>query len=85
MGRTYAGVLGLTACLLLLARGALAGAALESTMSAACLGLFGFAALGWIAGRLAERFVEESVRTRFQLALQSRHRDNTKANTAAGT
>ncbi len=71
MGKVYAGVLGLLACGMILARGLAAGSNLESTIATACAALFGFAALGWIAGQLAERFVEESVRARFQAALQS--------------
>lgn len=75
MPRAYAGVLGLLACGLVLARGLLSGSQLESTMLAACLALFGFAALGWIAAQLAVRFVDESVRNRFQAALDSLETD----------
>ena len=71
MGRAYAGVLGPLAFAIVLARGVLAESGLESTLATACVALFGFAALGWIAGLLAERFVEESVRSRFQAMLQS--------------
>jgi hypothetical protein len=71
MARAYAGVLGSLACGMILARGLLAGGGLESTIAAACAALFAFAALGWTAGQLAERFVAESVRARFQAALIS--------------
>lgn len=71
MARSYAGVLGTLACGMILARGLITGSGLETTIATACLALFGFAALGWIAGRLAERFVQESVRTRFQEAQAS--------------
>ena len=83
MPRAYAGVLGPLACEVILARGLLAGGDLESTIATACLVLFGFAALGWIAGQLAERFVQESVRTRFQAALASLEADKKKTKTAA--
>lgn len=78
MPRAYAGVLGSLACGMILARGLLAGSGLESTIAAACAALFGFAALGWIAGQLAERFIQESVRTRFQAALASLEADRDK-------
>ena len=71
MARTYAGVLGTLACALVITRALLAGGGLETTIATACAALFGFAALGWIAGQLAERFTQESVRTRFQAALVS--------------
>jgi hypothetical protein len=71
MARSYAGVLGTLACGMILARGLIRGGGLESTIANACLALFGFAALGWIAGQLAQRFTQESVRTRFQAALVS--------------
>jgi hypothetical protein len=70
---------------MILARGLLASGGLESTIATACVALFGFAALGWIAGQLAERFVQESVRSRFQAALASLEADKDKkrAKTAA--
>ncbi len=81
MGRTYAGVLGTLACGLILARGVLAGGNLEGTLAAACGGLFGFAAWGFIAGNLAERFTNESVRQKFEAALKSMEADKTKKKT----
>ena len=83
MGKVYAGVLGLLACGMILARGLLAGAGLETTIAAACSALFGFAALGWIAGKLAERFLDESVRVRFQAARQALEGERKKDKTAA--
>ena len=71
MAKAYAGVLGPLACGMILARGLLTGGSLESTIATACAAMFGFAAVGWIAGNLAQRFVEESVRSRFQAMLQS--------------
>lgn len=83
MGRAYAGVLGSLACGMILARGVIACGGLESTIASACLALFGFAALGWIAGQLAERFTQESVRMRFQAALASLEVDKKQSKSAA--
>lgn len=71
MARSYAGVLGTLACGMVLARGLVTGSPMESTVASACQALFVFAALGWIAGQLAERFTQESVRGRFQEAWAS--------------
>lgn len=71
MGQAYAGVLGPLACAITIARGTLAGDGLESTLLAASLGLFGFAALGFIAGQLANYLVGESVRWQFQEAMKA--------------
>jgi hypothetical protein len=69
MQRTYAGMLGLVACGVILARSLLHAGGLESTVLAACGGLFLFALIGFVAGGLADLFVRESVRTQFQSAL----------------
>jgi hypothetical protein len=71
MGRTYAGVLGMLAFGLLLARGLLLGADVDASLAAACGGLFGFAAVGLVAGSLADRFTSEAVKARFEAALKS--------------
>lgn len=70
MGQTYAGVLGPLACATTIARGILAGNGLEPTLLAASAALFGFAALGFMAGNLADYLVGESVRWQFQEAMQ---------------
>ena len=69
MGRTYAGVLGLLACGILLARGLASGGSAESTLLAASGGLFLFAGVGYLAGQTAEMLVHDSVRSQFQAAL----------------
>jgi hypothetical protein len=69
MERTYAGILGLTACGVILTRGLIRQGGVEATMLAACGGLFLFALIGCVAGALADLFVRESVRTQFQAAL----------------
>ena len=71
MGRTYAGVLGLLAFGLILARGLLLGADADASLAAACGGLFGFAAVGLVAGNLADRFTSEAVKAKFEAALKS--------------
>ena len=71
MGRTYAGVLGLLAFGLILARGLLLGADADASLATACGGLFGFAAVGLVAGTLADRFTSEAVKARFEAALKS--------------
>ena len=65
MGRNYAGVLGLLAFGLILARGLLLGSDAEACLAAACGGLFGFAAVGLVAGTLADRFMNEAVKAKF--------------------
>ncbi len=65
MGRKYAGILGGLAFNVLLARGMLAGQFEPSLIWQACGGLFVFAAIGAVAGMLANQFITESVRTRF--------------------
>ncbi len=69
MARTYAGSLGLLACGITLTRGLIHQASTESTILAACGGLFLFALVGFVAGQLAELFVRESVTTQFKAAL----------------
>lgn len=63
MGRTYAGVLGLLAFQAVMMRGLLRSAGVEATFWQATLALFGFAALGYIAGNTAAWIVGESVRS----------------------
>jgi hypothetical protein len=83
MGRTYAGVLGLLAFGLILARGLLLGSDAEACLAAACGGLFGFAAVGFVAGTLADRFTGEAVKAKFEAALKSLDDDKTKESAPA--
>lgn len=78
MARSYAGVLGSLACGMIIARGLLLGSDLEGTLAAACGGLFGFAALGFVAANLAEQFTNEAVRIRFKTALEAIEAEQTK-------
>jgi len=77
MGRTYAGVLGLLAFGLIVARGFLLGSDAEACLAAACGGLFGFAAAGLVTGTLADRFTSEAVKAKFEAALKSMDADKT--------
>ena len=72
MGRIYAGVLGPVAFLTVLIRGWKDGADSDAALLAAWLGLVVMASVGYVAGRLAQGIVEDSVRTRIaqELAAQ---------------
>lgn len=70
MGRAYAGILGPLAGTLVLVRGAISGGGLETTLLIACGAMFGFAAVGFIVGTLAESFTAEGVRAKFLAALE---------------
>ena len=69
MGRAYAGTLGPLVCGLIVARSLIHGGGTEATILSACGGLFLFAAIGFVAGQLADLFVRESVRNQFRAAL----------------
>jgi hypothetical protein len=79
MGRSYAGILGTLAGTLVLCRGAISGSGLETTMLVACAALFGFGAIGFIAGTLAESFTAEGVRQKFRLALEEQQQQRQRA------
>ena len=64
MGRQYAGILGLLAFLMIVARGLTRGAGVETTLLAAAFHLFLFAFIGYIVGQLASWIVLDSVRTK---------------------
>lgn len=81
MGRAYAGILGSLACGITIARGLLAGDEVAANVLAACGALFLFAALGYLAGQMAELIVRDSVQTQFQDALadwEQQHPKQTK-------
>jgi hypothetical protein len=78
MGRAYAGTLGPLVFALIVARGVVAGSSVEGTLLAASCGLFGFAAMGFFAGKLAEHLIRESVRTQFQSAMADWEKQQTK-------
>jgi hypothetical protein len=62
VGRAYAGLLGSLAFLTAIGHGLVHAAATEETLWWATLGLFGFAAIGYVAGELAGWIVHDSVR-----------------------
>lgn len=70
MGRKYAGILGWLAFALTLARGLVSGRLEPGLLWQAVAAMFGLAAVGWLAGTLAESLVSESVRVRFAAAWQ---------------
>jgi len=69
MGRTYGGILGLIAFLVVLALGRAGGS--EATIVMACGCLFLFAAIGWVVGQLANWVVGESVRSKMQAEIDA--------------
>jgi hypothetical protein len=69
MGRAYAGILGPLAFALALARAWAAGSGVEPALLAASGSLFVFAALGYVAGQMADYLIRDSVRTQFQAAM----------------
>jgi hypothetical protein len=71
MGRTYAGILGLTVFSTTLIRGGLAGSSADDVILTATILLFAFAAIGWIVGSIAEMTVIDSVRTRFNAEMKA--------------
>ena len=71
MGRIYAGTLGLVAFVTTLARGLLNGSATGSGMLYAAAAMFIFAAIGWIAGTIAETTVAEAVRRQFDAEVEA--------------
>lgn len=72
MGRSYGGILGLVAFLTVLARGCVRGGGAEPTLFAAWLGLLAFTPLGCIVGWVAERTVEESIRSKLAAEIAAR-------------
>jgi hypothetical protein len=72
MGRAYAGILGGTAFCIVVARGALTGGQLGTTVLWACLCLIAFSVVGALVGRIAERTVDDSVYWRVRAELKER-------------
>lgn len=54
---------------MVIARGVVVQAGVESTLLAASAALFAFAAIGYLVGQTAAHLVNESVRTQFQSAV----------------
>lgn len=71
MGPTYAGILGLIAFTATVMRGLLHGGDPDALLMRAGLTMAAFAAIGYIAGRLAEVAVEQSVRSQVDTKVES--------------
>jgi hypothetical protein len=71
MGRAYAGVLGYLAAALVLARGVVSGAGLESTLLTAVVAMSLFAAIGLVVGMIAQTTIDQAVREQLELELSS--------------
>jgi hypothetical protein len=72
MGPLYAGILGQLAFVVALARGLLGGGSAGSTafLAVICLGLF--AAIGYLAGRVADQVLWDSIQAQFQNEMRAR-------------
>ena len=66
MGSKYARLLGPLAFGVTILRGVIHGWSVESYMPVACISLFAFAAIGYMAGIIAESTIERSVSERFE-------------------
>lgn len=75
MGRIFAGTLGLLAFVTILARGLIHNSAGGRLMLHAAAAMFIFAALGWIAGRIAETTIVQAVRRQFDIEMESARAD----------
>jgi hypothetical protein len=84
MGRSYAGILGPIAFATVIVRGLLAGADVIATLKTATAALFLFAAVGYVAGRIAAGIVRDSVHAHYQ-ALAERKQQPDKNTQAAKT
>lgn len=61
MGRSYAGILGACAFVVVLSRGLVQGAAVDATLAAAAVQMFLFAVFGYWVGKVADRTVLDSL------------------------
>jgi hypothetical protein len=66
MRSKYARLLGPLAFGVIMIRGLIHGWSVESTVPSACISLFAFAAIGYMAGLIAETTIEQSVSQRFE-------------------
>lgn len=84
MGRDYAGVLGLIAFAIVLARGIVQSAGVNATLWQASLVLFGFALLGYLVGQAAGQIVDGSVRAGLAAQAVAQQAANKSSGTKAG-
>ena len=71
MARAYAGTLGPLAFCIILARGLLDGRGADGTIQLALICLFGFAAVGYVVGRIASTTVIDSVTSKMNAELDA--------------
>ncbi len=71
MGRTYAGILGPLAFCVVVARGLFGGGDFQSTIWLASLCLFGFAAIGYVVGKIASSTIRQSVQLQMNAELEA--------------
>jgi hypothetical protein len=83
MGRTYAGILGVIAFLTVIARGLVDGAAAETTLRVALVGLLAMALVGIAVGRLAAWSLDQSIR--WQVAADLKAQRSRQAESAYGS
>jgi hypothetical protein len=74
MGRAYGGILGCLAFSTVLARGLIEQDLAGSTVPVACICLFGFAAIGYIIGRIADGIVADSIPDADEQRIRSQER-----------
>lgn len=73
MGRTYAGILGPLAMVVIICRGLKDSAGLEGTLTVAIVALAIYAVVGSIVGQIAEATVDESVRLKLARQLEAQN------------
>lgn len=73
MGRTYAGILGPLAMVVIICRGIKDSAGLEGTLTVAIVALAIYAIVGSIVGQIAEATVDESVRLKIERQLEAQN------------
>lgn len=61
MGRSYAGILGASAFVVVMSRGLVQGSAVDATLAAAAVRMFLFAVFGYCVGKVADRTVLDSL------------------------
>jgi hypothetical protein len=72
MGRAYGGILGCLAFSTVLVRGLIEQSLPGSTLAVACACLFGFAAIGYIIGRIGDGIVADSISDADEQRIRSR-------------
>ncbi len=71
MGRTYAGVLGPISFVVIVVRSLIDGDSVDSTLLAASLALFVFAAIGYVIGSIADKTVIQAIEFQFHSRLRA--------------